>query len=72
MKTTYVLPTSHFRARPPILLTAVVWLLLDRFAVPGWAWGVFYTLNTSLWIVWLIAVLHQEDKPLDGYGGGKP
>lgn len=35
---------------PPATATAVVWLILDRFHVPGWAWGVFWTLTALIWI----------------------
>ena len=34
-----VIAFKNLPSRPPIVLTAVTWLLLDRFKAPGWMFG---------------------------------
>lgn len=64
----YVLPVSVLPTRLPIGLTAIVYLILDRFDAPGWVWGVVGTVMALLWIGAIGLRLSEETKPLAGYG----
>ncbi len=64
----YVLPLSVLPTRLPIGLTAIVYLLCDRFDAPGWVWGVIGTVMALLWIGAIGLRLSEETKPLNGYG----
>lgn len=44
----------------PINFTVCTWLLMDRFPVPQWAWGVWATLLFILWVVSIIGLLTQK------------
>lgn len=44
MKTKKVISPKQLPTRLPILLGCVLWLMLDRYAAPGWAWGVAGTI----------------------------
>lgn len=55
--------------RIPIFPTAVAALVLDRLAAPDIAWGIVGTVFALFWIVWIIAVVNQEQIdlfPADG------
>jgi len=58
MKTIYFIKNS--RPRLPLMLTAVTYLMLDKFNTPGWAWGVAGTILLVLWILCLIAMVNSK------------
>lgn len=62
-----VISFKRLPARLPLVHGITVWLLLDRFAAPQWAMGVFWTLAVILGLLGLclIAVQKQVD-PLEG------
>ena len=54
MKRDKVICWHNLPMRPPILLGAVLWLMLDRLVVSGsWVVGVCWSIYGFLWIVWL-------------------
>lgn len=59
-----VVKSSNLPATPPVLSTAVTFLLLDRFHSPGWIWGMVGTLIGILWILFVYARLHEEQKDI--------
>ena len=60
MKTTKVIPYKNLPGRIPIWSTAVVWLVLDRLAAPGWVWGICGTIWCFIWVFSVIAIHTQE------------
>jgi hypothetical protein len=64
-----VIHTSAFPIRMPVATTAITYLLLDRWAAPGWVWGVVGTLVLMLWLGALLIRWNEEPKRLNGYGG---
>jgi hypothetical protein len=46
--------------RPPISLSILLWLLLDRLNAPVWVWSVVGTLLGIVWIISLHEVFTQE------------
>lgn len=72
-----VIAYKNLPAHPPLGVTCVCWLLLDRFQVPGWAWGVYGCLVAIAWVAYgyHCHVMHQvnvfpPDPPstVDKYG----
>ena len=61
MKTSVIhykyLPTNPAR---PLLLSSVVYLYMDRYGAPGWAFGVFWTLAAMLFISAVVSVIREE------------
>lgn len=55
---------KNAQRRLPIFQTIVIALVLDRFNVPGWAWGIFGTLFTIVFIGSLIDFFTAEDVEL--------
>ncbi len=56
-----VISGKNLAIRPPILLSVVLWLLLDRLAAPGWLFGVAGTVITVFWILFIVDALNHED-----------
>lgn len=56
-----VISRKNLPARPPVLLTAVVYLFLDKFQASGVVWGVVFTILALFWIAWIIALFKEED-----------
>jgi hypothetical protein len=68
MKNLVVIKPSSLPPKLPLQLVAVIWLLLDRFDAPGWAFGVMWTLVVILFIV-VFARLHRAQfKDVPGFG----
>jgi hypothetical protein len=44
----------------PLIWTAVLWLLSDRFQWSGFGLGVAVTITGLLWLVWLVSVFTDE------------
>lgn len=49
----------------PINFTACGFLVLHYFNVPGWAWGVWWTIAALIWIVAIIQVFKEEEITID-------
>jgi len=60
MSGTKVIAFKNFPARPPISLSILLWLLLDRLAAPSWVWGVVGTLLAIIWALSLYSICTQE------------
>lgn len=56
----YVINRNRQATGFPTLLTAVCWLLLDRFHPPGWVVGVVWTFVALLWIGCIASVIREE------------
>jgi hypothetical protein len=50
--------------RPPLTLTAVVYLLLDRFHAPAAAWGALGVLLFLVWIACIASIIKQQECPV--------
>lgn len=68
MKMPTVIDSTCLPWKLPIWNTVTFWLLLDRFKVPGWAWGVFWTLMGISWVTAIIMIIGQKRKALPGFG----
>lgn len=51
---------KNLPARPPVLLTAVTWLLLDRLDASGLWWGVAITLLALIWINQIVGMVRED------------
>lgn len=60
-----VLSGTCLPVRMPLVFSILLWLLLDRFAVPGWAWGIAGTLVLFIWIIWVWDVATRDNVELD-------
>lgn len=63
-----VIPWDQLPARLPIQTTALVYLLLDRWSAPGWVWGVVGTVLALFWVLAVVRMYTDKQKPLAGYG----
>lgn len=69
MKTRYVLPVDHQPIRAPGLTSIVAYMAMDLYpSMPGWVWGVVWSILAVLWFGWAIIFWAQTAKPLPGYG----
>lgn len=67
MKKTVIKPSS-LPMRSPLLFAIVMWLLCDRLAAPGWAYGVLWTV-VALWsIVFVAGLRHTTFRDVPGFG----
>lgn len=55
-----VIHPNNLPTRPPILLTAVNFLALDRLQPPGWIYGVTYTILALLWIASIFLIVREK------------
>lgn len=55
-----VLSNNSLPARLPVVFTAVVYLLLDKFQAAEWVWGAAGLFLVLLWIFTFIAKSHEE------------
>jgi len=53
MKKRKVISSKNTNIRPPLLLTAVTYLFLDKFDAPEWLWGALALFFVILWIVFI-------------------
>lgn len=67
MKKEEKLSRAELQSYPPIWETAVCYLLLDRFSVPGWVWGIAGTLFALLWIGRVALMFQQKEITLDQF-----
>lgn len=68
MRIPIVIHEKCLPTRLPIWSTATAWLLCDRFHIPTWGWGVFWTLHALLWVVCIALVFAQEKRVVPGFG----
>jgi len=64
MKKRKVVSEKNLPTRLPVWSSLIVWLLLDRFNPPGWAWGVVGTVFVFFWIVAITDIFVREDVEL--------
>jgi hypothetical protein len=55
-------------AQLPVQTTALAYLLLDRWSAPGWVWGVVGTVLALFWVLAVVRMYTDKQKPLPGYG----
>jgi len=63
MKKTKVISNKNLGMHSPILLTAVVYLFLDKFNAVGWVWGVVGTVFALFWIAYFYSIFTSD--PVD-------
>lgn len=63
-----VLPWAVMPAQLPTQTTALAYLLLDRWQAAGWVWGIVGTVLALIWVIALIRMFTDKQKPLQGYG----
>ena len=64
MKRRKVVDGSQLPAKLPLTWTIATWLLLDHFHVPGWMWGVYWTLVAIVWFIAALAVWTGDGQKL--------
>jgi hypothetical protein len=60
MKKQKVVSVRNLPTRPPIILTVVIWLLLDRLKAPGYVWGILGTLICFMWIAFVVGMFNED------------
>ena len=63
-----VLPWAVMPAQLPVQMTALAYLLLDRWSAAGWVWGVVGTVLALFWVLAVVRMYTDKQKPLPGYG----
>jgi hypothetical protein len=63
-----VLPWAVMPAQWPVQTTALAYLLLDRWSAAGWVWGVVGTVLALFWVLAVVRMYTDKQKPLAGYG----
>jgi len=66
-----VIKASSLPPRLPVTFGAVVWLLLDRFDAPEWAFGAFWALAALLAAGFFYGLHNSELKDVPGFGERK-
>jgi len=67
--TTIVIDRKCLPARSPLTFLAVVALIMDRYgSVPGWAWGVYWTLGALLYAGYWAALWREKCRVIPGFG----
>ena len=61
MQNRKVVSWRNLPARAPLLGTCVLYLMLDKFNAPGWAWGVLGTFAAVLWLAFFVDVFNREN-----------
>ena len=64
MKKKSVVTWKNLPMRPPALFTIVILLCLKVYQLPGWVYGVLWTLTGLLWVAWIIALFTEEQKTI--------
>jgi hypothetical protein len=55
---------ANLPMRPPLWITVMLWLLLDRVHASAFVWGVVGVLVLLAWIVWIYDMSTREDVDL--------
>jgi hypothetical protein len=58
------LSSKNVPRRLHLMMYAVIWLLMDRFNPPGWAWGVVGTICAVMLMASLVDFFGAEDVEL--------
>lgn len=61
MKKRKVIPRKNIPVHWPISMTAIAYLLLDKFKAPEWVWGIGGTLAVITWILAGISIFTAEE-----------
>lgn len=61
MKRRKVVSDKNTALKSPLWPTLVTWLTLDRFAAPGWLYGILGTLFAIYWICWVTDLFNREE-----------
>lgn len=69
MKKRKVIDAQNLPMRCPLVGSLVLYLVLDKFDAPGWAWGAVGLLMLILWIAWIADTLNNEKVDLLNKGG---
>lgn len=67
-KEKFVIDPSCLPSRSPIGFFVIIWLVMDRGAVPGWAWGVYWTIFALAVTGWLVAKWGEKSERVPGFG----
>lgn len=59
MKKTKVIAGTNLPARPPLLFSMVVYLMLEHFNAAGWVYGVAGTIAMIFWICFFVNLFVQ-------------
>lgn len=62
-----VIAGKNLPMNPPLAVTLVWYLFLDKVGASGIWWGVIMTIMAFVWLVWLINAFNQE--PIDLFRG---
>jgi hypothetical protein len=63
-----VIKSSSLPTRSPLGLAILLWLLLDRLAAPGWAFGVLWTVIAVLAVMWVVSFWTESFRDVPGFG----
>ena len=55
-----VIDFKNFPSKLPVTSTIAVYLLLDKFNVPGWTWGIVGTIYAIVWVASIYGIIKQE------------
>jgi hypothetical protein len=64
MKNRKVISPKNLPSRLPIVLTFMLYIILDKFNAPQWLWGGLGSIIVALWILIIIARYHEEEVDL--------
>ena len=65
-KPRYIIKGPQATGRRPVLMTLVtIWLFLDRFNIPQWGWGVYYSFAALLIIAFVLDHVTYKEQPVD-------
>jgi len=68
MKHSTVIKSSSLPTRSPFGLAILLWLLLDRLAAPGWAFGALWTVIALLAVMWVVSFWTESFRDVPGFG----
>ena len=68
MKRKTAIKPSSLPARSPLGTAILLWLLLDRLAAPGWAFGALWTVIALLAVMWVVSFWTESFRDVPGFG----
>lgn len=68
MKNKNVIHPDCLPMRSPLLFFTALWLLLDRFGIPSWGWGVYWTFAAIFAVVFVTARYKETQEKVLGFG----
>ena len=60
MKKIKVVSYGNLPVNPPLQLSALAWLVLDKIGASDVVWGIVYTIIGLLWLGWLLRKISEE------------